>query len=315
MDVFVIHSGVDRITILCELHILQRKMGINKLNIVLMDREQFDWKRKARKLIRNTQIVLYVAGTDGSEENIYWELRTSIKYNKLIYVIKIDEQVQLNSGLKIRNGYSGQEEYYPYKVIEFGDLQKIVEENLNSTFGLFHFDSLVNEKERSMQYMEQYKIFVQTSEDLVNRRQNVNSFHMSIHSALLAFMGALFALDIDLIYVLSFCIVLCIAGIIMTLSWSNMLESYGQLNSAKMKIIGLLEEKLPLSMYNAEWKVLDDPLRKKRYRSFTQTEGVIPNAFRVLYVILGGLIICYAVKIYVSACRVDEIVLNVLYYI
>lgn len=39
--------------------------------------------------------------------------------------------------------------------------------------------------------LEQYKLFLQTSEDLVSRRQNVNSFYISISSASVAVMGGL----------------------------------------------------------------------------------------------------------------------------
>ena len=42
-----------------------------------------------------------------------------------------------------------------------------------------------------LQLLEQYKLFVQTSESLVSRRQTVNTFFLSINSALLASIGIL----------------------------------------------------------------------------------------------------------------------------
>ena len=55
-----------------------------------------------------------------------------------------------------------------------------------------------------------------------------------------------------------------------------------------MKIIGILENQLPLSMYDAEWNVLDDRMSKKRYKSFTQSESAIPKYFMVMYGLLGS---------------------------
>lgn len=293
MDIFVIHAGDDRSTILCELNHFKRNDPDNKLNALLLDREQYNWKKVARRRIIDAQCVLYVAGANNSEKSICWELKTAIKHNKTIYVIKLDEQAQLSAGLQTVNKYTGQPEPYKYKVVEFGNLMEIVSDYEKSTFGLFHAMPGDDKKEWNNAYFEQYKLFVQTSESLVSRRQNVNSFHMSIHTALLALMGAMFSLDINLILLMIFCMILCIAGIIMASSWLSMLESYGQLNSAKMRMIGLLESNLPLSLFDAEWNILDDPMSKMRYKSFTQRERIVPNAFKSVYILMIAIILIY----------------------
>lgn len=96
--------------------------------------------------------------------------------------------------------------------------------------------------------LEQYKLFLQTSEDLVSRRQNVNSFYISISSASVAVMGG----------------------------------GYGNLNSSKMKIISNIEKQLPLSLFDTEWAALSDELNRKKYVSFTESEQMIPRLFCVV---------------------------------
>lgn len=260
----------------------------------MLDQGILRWKSKARKSIREAQLVLYVAGNEFDEKNIRWELKTAIKYRKPICVIKKNEDVRLSDGLMIKDDFSGAKTDYGYQVISYSQLLEIAQGHRSSTYGLFNERMNFQVADSDDVYLEQYKLFVQTSEELVKRRQNVNSFYMSIHSALLAFMGAMFALEIDLTFLQCFGIVLCVAGITMSYSWWNMLVSYGQLNSAKMKIIGMLEAHLPLSLYDAEWRVLDDPMSKKRYKSFTQKESAIPWCFMCLYIILF-VILLYAI--------------------
>ena len=76
---------------------------------------------------------------------------------------------------------------------------------------------------------------------------------------------------------------MCLAGIILDISWINILEAYGTLNSAKMKVINLLEEQLPVALYDAEWRVMSDKLNNKRYVSFTDSEKRIPKLFICVY--------------------------------
>ena len=107
-------------------------------------------------------------------------------------------------------------------------------------------------KSHSGELLDQYKLFQKTSEDLVARRQTVNSFYISVNGAMVTLVGVVMGI-VEMpakIYVLVF---MCIVGIILDMSWISILESYGMLNSAKMKVIRLLEEQLPLLLYDSEW--------------------------------------------------------------
>ena len=140
-------------------------------------------------------------------------------------------------------------------------------------------------------------MFQKSSEDLVSRRQSVNSFYISVNSALVALMGVVLGL-VDTpakIYVILF---MSITGIILDISWIHILEAYGTLNSAKMKVINLLEEKLPVALYDVEWRVMSDKLNNKKYVSFTNSEKRVPKIFSLVYIVIAILVIVYTIIIY-----------------
>ena len=127
-------------------------------------------------------------------------------------------------------------------------------------------------------------MFLQTSEDLVSRRQNVNNFYISINSALMAAFGIILALNIQPLYKSIAGVLLAAVGIILSISWIKLLASYGDLNSSKMKIISYIERQLPASLYDAEWAALSDKLNKRKYVSFTNSEKRVPILFIVVYI-------------------------------
>ena len=133
--------------------------------------------------------------------------------------------------------------------------------------------------------MDQYKMFQKTSEDLVARRQSVSSFYISVNSALVALLGIVMGL-VEMptkIYVMLF---MCLTGIILDFSWIRILEAYGTLNAAKMKVIHLIEEQLPVALYDTEWRVMSDKLNNRKYVSFTNSEKRIPKIFAGVYAIV-----------------------------
>ncbi|MBQ1716095.1 MAG: hypothetical protein II035_07060 [Firmicutes bacterium] len=142
-----------------------------------------------------------------------------------------------------------------------------------------------NRSQRKGELVEQYKMFQKTSEDLVARRQSVNSFYISVNSALTGLLGVALGVFDDSVKLIVAAF-MCVAGIILDISWINILEAYGTLNAAKMKVIKLLEEQLPVMLYDAEWRIMSDKLNNKKYVSFTDSEKRIPKLFFGLYVII-----------------------------
>ena len=150
-----------------------------------------------------------------------------------------------------------------------------------------------------LQLLEQYKLFVQTSESLVSRRQTVNTFFLSINSALLASIGILGRELLAIYFGGVVLLILGITGFILCIAWRRLVNSYRQLNTAKFQIIHLLEERLPASLFKAEWKALGEGKDKKKYNPFTKIEAMIPIIFCVLYggcLLVGSLILLKIVK-------------------
>ena len=104
-----------------------------------------------------------------------------------------------------------------------------------------------------------------------------------MNSALVALVGVVMGL-VEMptkVYVMAF---MCITGIILDISWIGILDAYGTLNAAKMKVIHLIEEQLPVALYDVEWRVMSDKLNNKKYVSFTNREKRIPRIFACVYV-------------------------------
>ncbi len=133
--------------------------------------------------------------------------------------------------------------------------------------------------------LEQYKLLVQTSETLVSRRQNVNTFFLSVNTLLLAAIG-LFGEE-EVVKTIGdtriFLVILGVTGILLAYAWARLVKSYRQLNAGKFDVINLLEKHLPASMFYAEWIALGEGKDRKKYAPFTSTEAAIPWIFGSLY--------------------------------
>ncbi|MDV2503818.1 MAG: hypothetical protein RX318_07675 [bacterium] len=166
---------------------------------------------------------------------------------------------------------------------------EVSENQLEST--LYPKGTQFSEQELSV-LMEQYKLFVDTSEKLVSRRQTVNTFFLSINALVLSGLGAiakeLLTNRIAIIGILA----ISIAGILLCIGWRRLVHTHRQLNAGKFAVIHLLEEQLPASLFKAEWEALGQGKDKKKYVPFTKTEATIPIIFIILYSIsiLSGII-------------------------
>ncbi|MDO4650160.1 MAG: TIR domain-containing protein [Eubacteriales bacterium] len=281
MNVFVIHSGADYIEVSGKIEALHRKNF--QFNAMVLENTNVFWKFTARAKIRKSQMIVFYLGKNSHQSPyIGWELETAMKYKKPIYVIKLDKEYKDHPVLKVTDKYSAMS--YDYgKEIDEETLLNIVSKYEDGNYEIFNEDP---EKLDQSVLLEQYKIFLQTSEDLVTRRQNVNNFYISINSALIALFSAMFAIDMDNKYRIYIGFLLTLVGIILSVAWIRTLVSYGNLNSAKMKIITGIEKKLPVSLYDAEWAALSDRLNKKKYISFTDNEKSIPRIFIIAYLMI-----------------------------
>ena len=279
MNVFVIHSGKDRAEV--EKYLLTIKKYCHSFNPLVLKNGGVFWKVDAKNKIKKAQMVVFFVGeTSHASENIDWEIKTAIKLQKPIYTVKLNEAFELNSALNVSDPFSREKVLYS-KSSDLNAITELITKHETGDYKVFNqeFESI----DKNI-LLEQYKAFLQTSEDLVSRRQNVNNFYISINSALMAAFGIIWALDILSIYKFFTGILLSVVGVILSVSWIKLLASYGDLNSSKMKIISYIEKQLPASLYDAEWAALSDKLNKRKYVSFTNSEKSVPILFIVVYI-------------------------------
>ena len=139
--------------------------------------------------------------------------------------------------------------------------------------------------------LEQYKLYVEMADRISGRRGLTNTFFLTLNTLVFTTIGVFWKdrpelnpslLALPLVIALGQC-----AG------WLMIVRSYRQLNSAKFRVIGALEQRLPASPYwNAEWKALGDGRDWRTYLPLTHLEQWIPILFALVYT--AGFVIAVA---------------------
>ena len=153
-------------------------------------------------------------------------------------------------------------------------------------------ESYGSQEQFNAHIFEQYKIFVEMADRVSSRRNLANTFFLTLHTFLIASASFIFEkgsqitspwLNIfPLVAVLALCYV-----------WWRLIKSYRQLNTAKYKVIGEYERRLPSSPYwSAEWKALGEGNDPNLYKPLTDVENWVPVIFALLYVI-GTIVIIF----------------------
>lgn len=135
--------------------------------------------------------------------------------------------------------------------------------------------------------VEQYKLFVETSERLVARRQVVNTFFLSANALALSALG-LIAKEASRSPLIGLGIIaIAVAALLLCVAWKTLVSSYRQLNRGKFAVIDRLEERLPAALFRAEWVALGEGNDPKIYKPFTTTEESVSCIFMVVYALIA----------------------------
>lgn len=134
-------------------------------------------------------------------------------------------------------------------------------------------------------YVEQYKLYLEMLDKISERRQHANSFFLTVNTGVCAFIGYLFSNDTNDNFKNFFWFV-PVAGILLSYFWYRLIKSYRDLNSAKFEVVHLMEQRLPLAPYHAEWIALGEGKDSKVYVPFTHLEIWVPRSFMLMYFIL-----------------------------
>lgn len=135
--------------------------------------------------------------------------------------------------------------------------------------------------------IEQYKLYVEMADKISERRDKTNNLFLALMTLLFGIVGVCLAQNaLALIYLVSG------VGVAFCIVWAIIIESYRQLNSGKFKIIHLIETKLPIRAYDAEWEVLGRGKNKKLYTPLSKIENRIPRIFGAGFIILA-ILVCF----------------------
>ncbi len=128
--------------------------------------------------------------------------------------------------------------------------------------------------------IEQYKLYVEMMDRISQRRMTSNTLFITINSALLT-LFSLFKLTVS-----NWGVLTSVVGIIITLSWYSIINSYKQLNTGKFEVIHELEACLPLSLYQYEWKILEEGKNEEKYLPLSHIERYVPIAYGIIYFVI-----------------------------
>jgi hypothetical protein len=136
--------------------------------------------------------------------------------------------------------------------------------------------------------LEQYKVYVEMADRISARRALANTFFLTLNTAIFTVIGVFWkdrpqispwVLILPLMIALGQCA-----------AWWWLVRSYRQLNTAKFKVVGALEDRLPASTYwRAEWVALGEGKDWRKYLPLTHLEQWVPVLFGLVY-LLGFLV-------------------------
>lgn len=134
--------------------------------------------------------------------------------------------------------------------------------------------------------LEQYKLYVQSADNVSARRIASSRYLLTLNTALVALYGfqvASFGQNHWTLLLPVLCIPVVGTGV--SILWYQILESHRNLNDVKFKLIHEFEQHLPAAMYKYEWELAEEG-RGKAYRATTKLERWLPVLFIVLHIIL-----------------------------
>src|ERR1043166_3644378 len=137
------------------------------------------------------------------------------------------------------------------------------------------------------QLMEQYKVYVDSSQKLSDRRLSTNNYLLTINSSLLPLLGLLGTLLDDRRPL----VMIPVAGFLVSAAWFLLLLSFKRLNAAKFDVIQDLEKHLSANVFDDEWRRLTTGNRRP-YRSMSDLERMVPVIFLIAY----ALLICFVLN-------------------
>ena len=137
----------------------------------------------------------------------------------------------------------------------------------------------------STDLLEQYKVYIQSSENVSARRLTSSQYLLTLSAALIALYG-LHTTSFGTNY---WTLLVPIMGIPVSLLWCSIIKSHADLNRIKFDVIHEFEQHLPAAPYKYEWFLAENG-QGKAYKAVTTLERWIPVLFTALHVALAIII-------------------------
>jgi hypothetical protein len=131
--------------------------------------------------------------------------------------------------------------------------------------------------------LEQYRLYVEMSESLANRRQNSNSFFLTLLSGLFAATAYFLSKDSE-VTLRGLTWLVGVVGIAISAFWRRIIISFAELSKAKFHVIEKLEQGLPVAPFTAEWEHLKE--QNPSYSPLTRIEIIVPRLFELVFALL-----------------------------
>lgn len=297
MNVYVIYKFDDKEEVLD--HIDRIKKEVSGLSFFcFIPGEQVFWRNKAKKKIKNCDMVVFFDNRDDYKDtncgNIKWELSLAAKYKKRIVIFKKNLKKYASElyDMDYSDKRIDEDKYHAHDVNDAPAFFKAqagwtVSENiLNAKNDQQPSKEPSFEEKRLL--LEQYKIMIDTSEKLMERRQSMVNLYITICTALIAFIGASFAFG-DLLITSVITLLTGVMTIILCYNWRSSLGSYELNNEGKFEVINQIEKHLPADMFECEYRYN----KMKGIRSYSTREKMLPVIFMFVgvgMIILSGLL-------------------------
>jgi len=129
---------------------------------------------------------------------------------------------------------------------------------------------------------EQYKLYLELTDRLSQRRQTANSFFLTLNTAVVTFLAYANAAKTpirgELFYLLT-----SFTGVVLCFLWYSIIKSYRNINAARFSVIHDIESLLPLRPYTVEMSTL---ARASKFYKPSHVEIVVPWLFLTVHLII-----------------------------
>lgn len=256
MQIFVIHRTSSRGAATSFFKSIERTHTI-ELELFFLKRSYGpDWKKQAESAILSAEaVVVFDPEACSRSENTKWEAERAKELGKPSIPFSPREANADSIGL-LRSAYDFSSEFdecFPKIIKDRGEL------------------------------VELYKTMLETSEQLIQRRQVTSGFFITIVGAILAGLSYVFDKKDSIESFLWISLPGLLLAALICRSWHSLLVNYGKLNAAKFKVIGRLEAAIGTRMFDAEWIALGKGVRRSKYQSFTASEANVPKVLMIFF--------------------------------